>query len=279
MARNSKLKTALVTGASAGMGMAMAEKLMNDGLQVVAAARRIEKMQDLAAKGAHVIAMDVSDEASVEAGIAEINEKCGGVDVLVNNAGFGLYGAVEDIPLDDARYQFAVNVFGCAHLIQQCLPHMREQGAGKIINITSIGGKIYTPMGAWYHATKHAMEGFSDSLRLEVEPFGIDVVIVEPGLIRTEFGDVLTAPLKRYSAEGPYSELAGALIRGTEEAYDSTRGSDPKVIANVVSRAVKARRPKTRYHAGEMASAVLFMRRWLSDRTFDKLIMSQVKNA
>ena len=157
MAKGQK-KVALVTGASSGMGKAIAQKLLKDGLIVVAAARRVGEMEDLKKMGADVIEMDVSKEASMSAGIAHISNTHGGVDVLINNAGFGLLGAVEDIPADDARYQFEVNVFGGARLVQLVLPHMREKKAGKIVFITSMGGKIYTPMGAWYHASKHALE-------------------------------------------------------------------------------------------------------------------------
>ena len=269
-------KTALVTGASSGMGKVIAQQLLKDGLNVVVAARRVDKMDDLKAEGAYPIELDVSEEGSVKAAVETINSKFGGVDVLVNNAGFGLYGAVEDIPMDKARYQLDVNVFGAARLIQLVLPYMREQRSGKIINISSMGGKIYTPLGAWYHASKHALEGFSDCLRLEVSPFGIDVVVVEPGIIQTAFGEVLSEPLKEISGDGAYSDLVNKLVEGTAESYESGMGSSPQVIADVVSKAVKARRPKTRYAAGKYARLTIFVRKWLGDRVFDRMVMSMV---
>ena len=188
-------RTALVTGASAGIGKATVERLLEEGYHVYAAARRVDRMRDLEELGAVALEMDVTREEDVVAGVERIDGERGGVDILVNNAGFGLYGAVEDIPLDDARYQFEVNLFGAARLTQLVLPRMRERGAGRIVNVSSVGGKIYTPLGSWYYATKHALEGWSDALRWELKHFGIDVIIVEPGLIRTEFGDVMRGPM------------------------------------------------------------------------------------
>lgn len=179
---------ALVTGASSGMGKAIARRLIDDGYLVYVAARSTDKMADLVQLGAVALRMDISKDAEIVAAVAAIAERSGGVDVLVNNAGYGLYGPVEEIGLDEARYQFEVNVFGAARLTQLLLPAMRAKGRGTIVNITSMGGKIYTVLGAWYHATKHALEGWSDSLRLELEPFGIRVVVIEPGLIETGFG-------------------------------------------------------------------------------------------
>jgi NAD(P)-dependent dehydrogenase (short-subunit alcohol dehydrogenase family) len=273
---NTTKKTALVTGASSGMGKVIAQQLLKDGLNVVVAARRVDKMDDLRAAGAHPIALDVSKEESLKAAVETINSEFGGVDVLVNNAGFGLYGAVEDIPMENARYQLDVNVFGAARLIQLVLPYMREQRSGKIINISSMGGKIYTPLGAWYHASKHALEGFSDCLRLEVAPFGIDVVVVEPGIIQTAFGEVLSEPLKEMSGNGAYADLVNKLVEGTAESYESGMGSSPQVIADVVSKAIKARRPKTRYVAGQYAKLSIFIRKWFGDRAFDRMIMSMM---
>ena len=270
-------RVALITGASSGMGKVIARQLLKDGLTVVAAARRMDEMQDLQTLGAHVVALDVTDEEGVGKAMAEIDAMYGGVDVLVNNAGFALYGAIEDVALEDARYQFEVNLFAIARLTRLVLPAMREKHAGKIVNIASIGGKIYTPLGAWYHASKHALEGWSDCLRLEVSPFGIDVVIVEPGVIETSFGDVLAPPLLKASGDGPYGRLARDLARATANMYKSGNGSKPEVIAAVVSRAVEARRPRTRYAAGKYARLLLWMRKHSSDRMFDRIILSQTR--
>jgi NAD(P)-dependent dehydrogenase (short-subunit alcohol dehydrogenase family) len=266
-------KVALVTGASAGIGKAIAKQLLKEGLTVYVAARRVEKMQDLVELGAIALKMDVSQEEDMVNGINQINAAHGGVDVLVNNAGYATYGAVEDTTIDDARRQFEVNLFGLARLTQLILPYMREQRAGTIINMSSMGGKIYTPLGAWYHATKHGLEGWSDCLRIELAPFGIDVVIVEPGGILTEFGNVMTAPMIERSGNGPYAALAKNLEKATREAYEGGKASPPAVIADLVSKAVKSNKPKTRYVGGYLAKPVMFMRHWLPDRWFDKLIL------
>jgi len=270
-------KTALVTGASSGMGKEIAKRLIRDGFQVFAAARRIEKMGDLAKLGVIPLRMDMSREEEITGAVETILSRAGAVDVLVNNAGFGLYGSVEDIRMDEARYQFEVNVFGAARLTQLLLPAMRRKRGGTVVNITSMGGKIYTPLGAWYHATKHALEGWSDCLRLELAPFGIRVVIVEPGLIETAFGDVVADGLLKRSGSGAYADLTQAVVKSTKSAYGQRRGTDPGVIADVVSRAVRARQPRTRYVAGKYAKPMIGMRSWLGDRLFDWVIMSQMR--
>lgn len=270
-------QVALVTGASSGMGKVIARRLIRDGLIVIVAARRVEQMADLKVLGAYPIALDVSDDASRQAAAAAIAEKFGGVDVLVNNAGFGLYGSVEDVPLADAHYQFEVNVFGAAALIQLLVPYMREKGAGRIINITSMGGKIYTPLGAWYHASKHALEGLSDSLRLELKQFGIDVVVVEPGIIETDFGNVVEGPMLKFSGKTAYGPLAAKVAKATAQNYRPGAGSSPDVIADVVSQAAAARHPRTRYLACRYAKLMIAVRKYFGDRAFDRLVMSTVR--
>jgi NAD(P)-dependent dehydrogenase (short-subunit alcohol dehydrogenase family) len=270
-------QTALVTGASSGMGKIIAKQLIKDGYDVIVAARRIENMQDLKGLGAYPVSLDVSDEASIGRAFAEIEAHFGGVDVLVNNAGFGLFGAVEDVPMAEVRYQFEVNLFGMGRLIQLFTPHMRRQKAGRIVNIASMGGKIYTPLGAWYHATKHAVEGLSDSLRLELAPFGIDVIVIEPGIILTDFGAVLDGPLQKFSGTGAYADLAAKVARGTADTYAKGNGSAPQVVADAVSQALKARRPRTRYAVGRYATFLIGLRKWFGDRLFDRVIMSTVR--
>jgi short-subunit dehydrogenase len=268
-------KTALVTGASSGIGKEIAKQLIADGHAVYVAARRVESMRDLEALGATPLALDITRDADVVRVVERIKAERGGVDILVNNAGFGMYGAVEDTSIDDARYQFEVNIFGLARLTQLVLPHMRAAGGGKIVNISSMGGKIYTPLGAWYHATKHALEGWSDCLRLELAPFNIDVIIIEPGAIQTEFGDVLTGPMLARSGETAYAELAHKVAAGVKASYAAGAGSPASLIAQVVSRSLKTKRPRTRYAAGKYAVPMIAARRWLSDRAFDKAVMSQ----
>ncbi len=266
----------LITGASSGIGKATAELLLKKNCTVYAAARRVERMKDLKKKGAHVLKMDVTDDKSMVDGVKKLIKEQGRIDVLFNNAGYGQYGTVEETPLDQARYQFEVNVFGLARMTQLVLPQMRKQRSGKIINTSSIGGKIYTPLGAWYHATKHALEGWSDCLRLELKQFGIDVIIIEPGLIETEFADVVEKQLAA-SEKGPYGDFINKLLSGMKETYKKGSGSPPSVIAKVVLKSIQKKKPKTRYSAGKLAKPILFARRRFSDRMFDRIIMSQVK--
>lgn len=270
-------KIILVTGASSGIGKKTALQLIKEGNIVYGAARRLNKMEDIVNAGGHAIEMDVLNEDQLKAGVEQIINTHGRIDILVNNAGYAVYGSVEDTSIDDARRQFEVNIFGLARLTQLILPHMREKKSGTIINISSVGGKIYTPLGAWYHATKHALEGWSDSLRLELKQFGINVVIVEPGLITSEFADVLYEPMLERSGNGPYANMTKSVAAATKTSYENGGGSSPTVIANVISKIVMSKNPKTRYSAGKMAKPILFMRKRLSDRLFDKIIMRQVK--
>ena len=265
---------ALVTGASSGIGEATALELRRRGFTVYAAARRVDRMAGLAAKGVRTVAMDVTDEGSVTAGVERIlAETAGRLDVLVNNAGYGSYGALEDVPLSEGRYQFEVNLFGLALLVQKVLPGMRERGRGRIVNVSSMGGKIYEPLGAWYHATKFAVEGLSDSLRLELKPFGIDVVIVEPGSIRTEWGSIAADKLEQTSGRTAYADqarkVAAVLRRSAEEGG---RATDPVVIGELIGKAATARRPRTRYVAGYGARPLLLARKFLPDRGFDRVM-------
>ncbi|UDF03161.1 oxidoreductase [Asticcacaulis sp. AND118] len=275
MKLKSKL-TALVTGASSGMGKSIARRLIADGYLVYVAARGVDRMADLVAQGAIPLRMDISKDEDIVAAVQVIAERSGGVDILVNNAGFGLYGPVEEIPLDDARYQFEVNLFGTARLTQLLLPAIRARRSGTIVNITSMGGKIYTPLGAWYHATKHALEGWSDCLRLEVESSGIRVVVVEPGVIDTGFGDVALSGLVERFGEGPYGKLVRSVADSVTRTYGRGGATRPEVIAGVVGGAIRSKRPKTRYVAGRYAKSMIWVRKWLGDRAFDRLIRSQM---
>lgn len=262
----------LITGASSGIGKATAQLLLSRKHTVYVAARRIEAMNELQKLGAIALKMDITQDADIQAVVKRVLADQGHIDVLINNAGFGMYGAVEDTSIEDARYQFEVNLFGLARLTQLVLPAMRSEGKGRIINTSSMGGKIYTPLGAWYHATKHAVEGWSDCLRLEVAPFGIDVVIIEPGIIATEFGDVLTEPMLKRSGNGAYGPLAKKIAGAS-----GTSMSPPSVIAEAMLSAVEAKKPKTRYVAGKFAKMLILIRKYFGDRVYDKLIMSQIK--
>ena len=274
---NSK-KVILITGASSGMGKETALKLIKEGHIVYGAARRVEKMQALVDAGGHALKMDVTNDEQMEAGVNQVIKEQGKIDVLVNNAGYAIYGSVEETSIADARRQFEVNIFGLARLTQLVLPHMRKQQSGKIINISSMGGKIYTPLGAWYHATKHALEGWSDCLRIELKPFNIEVVIILPGAIATEFGDVMLDPMLERSANGPYRSITQAVAKTVKASYEKAGASSPpSVIADAISSAIRSSRPKTRYVAGKLAKPLMFIRKYFGDRFFDWAVMSQVK--
>ena len=265
-------QVALITGASSGIGEATALELARRGFIVYGAARRVDRMSALAARGVRVIEMDVTDDASMTSGVERVLGEQGRIDVLVNNAGYGSYGALEDVPLDEARRQFEVNVFGLARLTQLVLPHLRAQHSGRIVNVSSIGGKMYEPLGAWYHATKFAVEGLSDSLRVELEPHGVHVIVIEPGAIRTEWGGISAESALTRSGDTAYSAQAQALARIYGVADRPGVGADPRVVAVAIGRAVTARRPRTRYAVPTSAKAILLARRLLSDRAFDAVI-------
>ncbi len=266
-------KVALVTGASSGLGKHFAKSLLLEGITVYAAARRVEQMDDLKKLGAIPLKMDITKEEDVMAAVKTIQMQSSGVDILINNAGFGMYGAMEDTTIEDARYQFEVNLFGTARLTQLLLPSMRAKRAGKIINISSMGGKVYTPLGSWYHATKHALEGWSDCLRIELSQFNINVVVIEPGAIKTEFANVMVEPMLERSGSGPYANIANSLAKVTNDSMNGG-ASDPQVITNLILKAIRARKPKTRYVAGQYAKPMMFIRKWFGDRVYDKMIMS-----
>ena len=265
-------RTVLVTGASSGIGEATARSFLERGWTVYAAARRTERMESLARAGALVRPLDVTCEASIAALVSLVKADHGHLEVLVNNAGIGVYGSVEEVPMDEARRQFEVNLFGIARLTQLVLPAMRAAGSGTIVNVSSIGGRVYTPMGAWYHASKHALEGWSDCLRLEVAPFGIHVVVVEPGAIETEFAEIAINPLLERSEGGPYAAFAGRMAAATRRAYLDKKASPPDLIAAIIRKAVESKRPKTRYVAGYLGKPVIWARRLLGDRGFDWMV-------
>lgn len=263
---------ALVTGGSSGIGESTARAFLDKGFEVYAVARRVDRMGSLSELGVHTFAMDVTDDASMVAGIERIIAEQGRIDVLVNNAGYGSYGAVEDVPIDEARRQFEVNVFGLARLVQLVTPHMRSRRSGRIINISSIGGKFYEPFGAWYHATKFAVEGFSDSLRMELRPFGIQVVLIEPGPIRTEWNEIARDSLLERSGDGPYASYARHAHAVMERFDEPSRASTPEEVADKIVKAAVAKRPAARYPVGRGARMITTSRDLLPDRIFDEVV-------
>lgn len=264
-------KVALVTGASSGIGAMTAKELAKNGYIVYAAARRLDKMEELKKDGIKPVSLDLTKEDSMVQCVQSILNEAGKIDVLVNNAGYGSYGAIEDVPMEEARRQFDVNLFGMARLIQLVTPSMRENHYGKIINISSMGGKIWTKFGGWYHATKFAVEGLSDFLRMELAPFDIDVVVVEPGGIKTEWGIIAANNLKKTSQDGAYATLANEAADGMIKVY-SGKLTEPEKIAKVIKKAVIAKRPKTRYLTGFMAKPMVFTQRVFGDRVYNWVI-------
>ena len=276
-AQDNAQKVVLITGTASGIGKATAEYLIQKGHIVYGGDIQFEKNTYLDKIGGHSLDMDVTKVDRVQAGGDRIIEEQGRIDVLVNNAGFGLYAPVEETTDEDARYQFEVNFFGVANVTKAVLPHMRKAKSGKIINISSMGGKIYMPLGAWYHATKHAIEGWSDCLRLELKEFNIDVVIIEPGAINTNFGNVTAQYMEKY-IEGsnykhmldPFQDMMSILDDPEEVRRMST---EPIVIAKVINEAINAKNPKTRYVKGPMARMAISYRQLFGDRAFDDFIL------
>ena len=266
----------LVTGASAGIGRATAELLLKNGARVYAGARRVERMKDLEALGARILALDVTDETSVKAAAETILRDEGRLDVLINNAGYGAHGAVEDVPLAEARRQFEVNLFGLARLTQLFLPAMRAAGRGTIVNISSIAGKITMPAGGWYHASKHALEAYSDALRLEVGQFGIKVIIIEPGPIKTEWDKTALVNLEKYSGAGPYAPMVKRLTEKFRAGYRSG-APGPEAVAEVILKALRSFCPAARYPVPFKASFILFLKWLLPDRLLDLAIRRLLK--
>ena len=263
-------KTVLITGGSAGIGMIAARSLAEKGYTVYAAARRLEKMEPLKASGVHPVRIDLTDSASIKSGLKEILSLSGGIDILINNAGYGSYGAVEDVPIEEARRQFEVNLFGLAELTRAVLPGMREKKKGRIINISSIAGRIHTPFAAWYHASKHALEGFNSCLRTEVSPYGIDVVSIQPGPIRTGWLEISASNLIKRSGSGAYAREANAVSRSFKKIFSIPFASaSAEDIARVIVKSATVKKPATRYIAPFGARLMLFLRWILPDRILD----------
>ena len=260
-------KVILITGASSGIGLDAAQTLVRQGHRVWAAARRVELMKPLKNDGVHILRMDVTDEASLQQGVEAVIQAEGRIDVLVNNAGYGYFGAIENVPMAEARRQLEVNVFGLARLTQLVLPYMRKQDSGRIINTSSIAGKMAFYMGGWYNVTKYSVEAFSDALRMEMKPYGIDVVMIEPGAIKTDWGVIAARHLKESSVGTTYEESGIRWADNMDWFYQTNMLSSPKVITKAISRAVNSRHPKARYCRGRFSfigrvAHILMPARW-----------------
>jgi NAD(P)-dependent dehydrogenase (short-subunit alcohol dehydrogenase family) len=282
-----RTRPVLITGCSSGIGRAAALSLHEAGLAVYATARRVDSMADLASRGIQTLALDVTDEASMTSAVTAVEASAGPLRALVNNAGYGLYGPVEQLPMEEIRRQFETNFFGLVRLIQLVLPGMRRRGRGRILNVSSMGGRITLPGGAFYHASKYAVEGLSDALRMEVAQFGIDVVLIEPGPVKTPWNDVAAASLASASSSVSDVEASGEPSEDPYAAYKAAVGasfgmtqtgvvgrlvSTPEDIAKVITQAVVARRPRARYLINPVAKSLVAANRLLPARAYDAVL-------
>ena len=269
-------KAVLITGCSSGIGWATAERLVNVGWKVYATARNVENIAPLEQRGCQLLPLDVTDEDSMRLAVDEVERREGAVGVLVNNAGYSQSGAVEAVPVEKVRRQFETNVFGLARMCQLVLPGMRRQGYGRIVNVSSMGGKLTFPGGGYYHATKHAVEALSDALRFEVEGFSVKVSVIEPGLIRTGFADTALGSMDDLNGENPYAGFDEGVARTTAENYErgpiSRLGGGPEAVAEAIEQAISARSPKSRYAVTPSAHLFLRLRRLLPDRAWDAVL-------
>ena len=272
-------KAVLITGCSTGIGRATAVRLAKAGHTVYATARKHAAIADLGAAGCRLLELDVCDEASIRAGVQKVESEQGAVGVLINNAGYGSEGPIEEVPMEEVRRQFETNVFGLTLLTKLVLPGMRRQRWGKVVNLSSMGGRMTLPGGGFYHATKYAVEAISDALRFEVKGFGIDVIIIEPGPIKTEFGDTAIARVAALGGpESPYREFLTVLQRQIRDAYEGPMGrlaADADAVAKVIETAITTPRPKTRYVITLAAHVMMGLRRWVGDRGWDAVMRTQ----
>jgi NAD(P)-dependent dehydrogenase (short-subunit alcohol dehydrogenase family) len=263
----------LITGCSSGIGRATAERLSARGFTVYATARRVEAIADLEARGCRVLALDVTDEDSMQAAVGTVCEEEGAVGALVNNAGYSQSGAVEEVPIADVRRQFETNVFGAVRMCQLVLPGMRAQRHGRIVNVSSMGANFTFPGGGFYHATKYAVEAISDALRFEVRGFGVDVIVIEPGLIKTQFAEAAVNKIESgTTANGPYAEFNAAVAEATAGAYEgplARLGGGPDDVARKIAKAISRRRPRARYPVTPSARMILGLHTLLPDRGWD----------
>jgi NADP-dependent 3-hydroxy acid dehydrogenase YdfG len=271
-------KAVLITGCSSGIGHGTAALLAERGFTVYASARRPETLSGLAERGCRTLALDVCDEASMQAAVDTVVEAEGAVGILVNNAGYSQSGAVESVPIDDVRRQFETNVFGLLRMCQLVLPGMRGQRWGKIVNLGSMGGRLTFPGGGIYHATKYSLEAISDAMRFELRGFGVDVILVEPGLIVTRFGEVASGSVASTDTGGPYADFNRRVAAVTEQAYAgplAKLGAGPEAVASAIAGALAAKRPKARYAVTPSAHVMINQRRFTPDRIWDRMMRLQ----
>ena len=269
-------KIILITGASSGIGYDAALILAGQGHKVYGAARRVELMDGLRDKGVIPIKMDVTDEQSMADGVKTIIDAEGRIDVLVNNAGYGYMGAIENVTIAEAKRQLEVNVFGLARLTQLVLPYMRAQKSGRIINTSSVAGRAVIPFGGWYNVSKYSVEALSDALRIEVKSFGIKVILIEPGGIKTDWGIIAADNLSASSKDTAYEDAGLRMARLLRRGYTSNWLSNPIRVAKAITRAVNSRRPKIRYRLGTGSGLIVILHAVMPARWWDAVTMGTV---
>ncbi len=265
-------RVVLITGCSSGLGKATALRLAADGCTVYATARKLTDLKELTERGCRPLALDVTSEDSMIKAVRTVEAEHGAVDVLINNAGYSQSGAVEAVPIERVRAQFETNVFGLVRLTQLVLPKMREKRWGRIVNLSSMGGRLVFPGGGFYHASKYAVEALSDALRFEVRGFGIDVIVIEPGLIKSGFAEAAVSGMK-LGGDGAYDDFHAVVAKATKESYEkgplALLAGVPEDVAATVAKAISSKRPRARYTVSLSAKVLLLQRRMLSDRSWD----------
>jgi NADP-dependent 3-hydroxy acid dehydrogenase YdfG len=279
MTRTQTSRAVLITGCSTGIGRATAERFVEKGWTTYATARRPETLRELEAKGCRTLALDVCDEETMGRAVKEVEREEGAVGVLVNNAGYSLTAPIEEASMDEVRRQFETNVFGLARMAQLVLPGMRDQGWGRIVNVSSMGGKLTFPGMGFYHGTKYAVEAISDALRYEVRPFGVKVVVIEPGLIKTAFGDTTTGHATHaVDTSSPYADFHEQVVDRVAGSYAGAMGffaTGPETVAKVIERSAASAHPRARYIVTAGAKALRATRVALPDKAWDLMMRSQ----
>ena len=263
-------KVVLITGASSGIGFETAMLLLQKGFRVYACARRLDAMHMIQEQGGEIVYLDVTSEESMNNCVNYVLNKEKHIDILINNAGYGCCGSIEDIPFKEVKHQYEVNVFGLGKMIQLVLPSMRTQNSGKIINISSMGGRFTSPYAGWYHSTKYAIESISDALRMELQPWNIDIILIEPGMIQTNWGNIAAENIRMYSDNTPYQNYAQKAANYYKSHYQAVNSNltKPSVIAKTILKAILSSKPKTRYLVGKYSHLFIWIKRLLPDKCF-----------
>ena len=272
-------KVVIITGASSGIGYESAKLLAQSGYKVYGGARRVDRMEDLKQYGVVPLSLDVTDQASAEAAVKTVMDAEGRIDVLFNNAGYGSYGAIETVPLEEAQKQIDVNVMGVARMSQLVAPIMRAQKSGRIIITSSVGGRVTSYLGGWYHVSKWAVESLGNSLRQDLKPFGIYVSILEPSGVKTEWGAIAADHLEEAGKGTAYEAISKQVADYYRQMYNGEPGmmmNTQENLAKLVKKIVEADKPKSRYQDSMAGKMSILMGRMMSDKFMDNMMMNTV---